>query len=151
MSDAARVVRYVVGFALDEVGRVALIKKNRPEWQAGKLNGIGGHVEEGEHPLDAMRREFREETGADLDGWDLFVVMEFPSAEIYFYRLRTSKYVLNALETTTDEFVGQYGQELLVPDSAIIPNLRWLIPLAAYTADRYEPIRVRAEMAEALS
>jgi hypothetical protein len=44
-STLAAVVEYVVGFAFDTDGRVALIRKNRPEWQAGRLNGIGGHVE----------------------------------------------------------------------------------------------------------
>ena len=42
---------------------VFLLRKNRPDWQAGKLNGIGGHIEEGEEPLNAMRREALEETG----------------------------------------------------------------------------------------
>ncbi len=30
---------------------------------AGKLNGVGGHVEPDEHPLDGARREVLEETG----------------------------------------------------------------------------------------
>ena len=29
----------------------------------GRLNGVGGHVEPGEHPLDGARREVLEETG----------------------------------------------------------------------------------------
>lgn len=34
--------KYVVGFAFDlTLTMVALIRKNRPEWQMGLLNGIG--------------------------------------------------------------------------------------------------------------
>lgn len=33
---------------------------------AGRYNGIGGHVERGEDPLQAARREIREETGLDM-------------------------------------------------------------------------------------
>lgn len=57
-------VQYVLGimFSEDEE-RVLAIWKNRPDWQAGKLNGIGGKIEDGETPIEAMRREFREETG----------------------------------------------------------------------------------------
>lgn len=55
--------RYVLGFMFDhEEKHVLLIWKNRPKWQAGKLNGIGGKIEAGETPLQAMEREFTEET-----------------------------------------------------------------------------------------
>lgn len=56
--------RFVLGFCFD-IGyhNVLLIEKNRPPWQAGKLNGIGGKIEEGESPSGAMVREFQEETG----------------------------------------------------------------------------------------
>lgn len=34
---------YVVGFQFARRGNlVTLIRKNHPEWQAGKLNGVGG-------------------------------------------------------------------------------------------------------------
>lgn len=35
---------------------------------AGKYNGLGGHLERGEHPLAAAAREVREESGVDLPG-----------------------------------------------------------------------------------
>ena len=60
--------RYVLGFAFDNNGRVLLIRKKKPKWQEGLLNGIGGHVEPNELPLAAMNRECFEETGLSL-GW----------------------------------------------------------------------------------
>ena len=55
---------YVAGFLFSpDRSRVLLIRKNRPAWQAGKLNGLGGKIEPGETPPQAMRREFREEQG----------------------------------------------------------------------------------------
>jgi 8-oxo-dGTP diphosphatase len=148
-SEIAR-VDYVVGFAFDQDGRSALIEKNRPQWQAGRLNGIGGHIEPGEHPAVAMRREFLEETGADLTGWDLFVVMDFPGARIYFYRLLVDQQVLNGLRTTTDEPVVIIRSISSFDADRIIPNLSWLLPLAMYSADRYEPIHVAAAVTEAV-
>lgn len=141
---------YVVGFAFDTRSRVALIRKNRPAWQAGRLNGIGGHVDPGETPDDAMSREFHEETGTRLHGWEKYAVMDFPGARIHFYRLRNLHPIrLDGLRSTTDETVcvldsrdlGQVG---------LIPNLTWLVPLAAYTADTYEVLSIRAAMAEAI-
>ena len=62
--------RYVLGFAFSLNGaRVALIRKLRPAWQADKFNGIGGKIELGETALQAMYREFREETGVRLENW----------------------------------------------------------------------------------
>ncbi|MBQ3569573.1 MAG: NUDIX domain-containing protein [Methanocorpusculum sp.] len=56
---------YVLGFIFtaDESGLldVLLIRKHRPEPQVGKLNGIGGKVEDGELPVLAMCRECEEE------------------------------------------------------------------------------------------
>lgn len=54
--------RYVVGFLFNALfSRVALIRKQKPKWQSGLLNGIGGKIEEGENAMTAMRREFGEE------------------------------------------------------------------------------------------
>lgn len=71
---------YVVGFLFDglkivSVPHVVLIRKARPAWQKGKLNGIGGRVQPGEAPLAAMRRESREEAGCDPTDWDHFATL----------------------------------------------------------------------------
>ena len=45
------ITNYVLGFAFSKSGQmVLLIWKNKPEWQRGKMNGIGGKIELGEHP-----------------------------------------------------------------------------------------------------
>lgn len=145
---------YVVGFALDKRRRVALILKNRPAWQSGRLNGIGGHVEPGETADEAIVREFREETGTEVRGWEQLVLMDFPGALITFYRAWVEPEVLDGLRTTTDEevFILQWNSpwEIELPGS-MIPNLEWLLPLAFYTADRYEPLLVTAHVAEVVS
>lgn len=65
---------YVVGFAFDHMNKVWLIRKNKPEWQAGKLNGIGGRIEMGETSRQAMSREFHEEAGVlvPMERWTMF-------------------------------------------------------------------------------
>lgn len=43
--------------------RLVMIRKNSPDWQAGKLNFPGGHIEKDEFPNVAAARELFEETG----------------------------------------------------------------------------------------
>jgi len=53
---------YTLGFLFDKTHEnVLLIRKNRPSWQRLKLNGCGGHTEEGEEPEECISREFDEE------------------------------------------------------------------------------------------
>ncbi len=134
---------YVCGFlfSVDEA-RIALILKNRPKWQAGSYNGIGGHVEAVELPAHAMRREFKEETGVDVADWTLFYTgvyghykkqnAENPMAKVYFYKAFNS--LIDFAKTMEDEEVKVFDVAVL-PSLQLIPNLKWLIPLAL---DPYE-------------
>lgn len=69
--------RYVLGFRYCESDGVLLIQKNRPEWQAGLWNGLGGKINDGERPIDAMVREFNEESGLSTteDEWREVVLL----------------------------------------------------------------------------
>jgi len=81
--------QYVCGFVffkhLNLPDRVLLILKDRPDWQAGKYNGIGGKVEPGEYPLAAMQRECFEEADLNIDKWRNFARMEAADFQIQCY------------------------------------------------------------------
>lgn len=138
---------YVVGFLVaPETDEVLLIRKNRPAWQAGLLNGPGGHVEPGESAMDAMRREFWEEAGLEAPWWTKMLLMHLPAADIWFFRWRCAPSFLRQAESRTDEPVEVWRiADLLQPGAPIVPNLRWLLPLAAYQDDRYDPFTVVAQ------
>jgi len=132
--------KYVVGFYFDsldnETKRIVLIKKTHPEWQKGLLNGIGGEIEKNETPINAMIREFREETGYFQYDWELFCKYITKNGDwIYFFK--TFGLAVNKLKTVTDEEVEIYDISELNMETKnngilnqTINNLKWLIPLA---------------------
>lgn len=138
---------WVVGFLLDEEGdSVVLIRKNRPEWQAGRLNGVGGKVEPSDlNAHAAMVREFREETGCMVFSWHHFASLTWEEGVVRFFRAFAPYPVLQGCRTVTDEEVHVYEVHgLLTPDgrAAVTPNLLWLVPLAAHRHDDYDVIDV---------
>jgi 8-oxo-dGTP diphosphatase len=134
---------YVVGLVHDG-DYMAFIKKNRPEWQAGLLNGIGGKVEENESFIEAMAREFYEETGTNINNWRELVDMTYPGqARIVFYTARVAPSVLRGLYTATDEAVEVHSitYPSLYPKN-FIRNLHWIVPLAVHE-EEYELVTVQ--------
>lgn len=127
---------YVAGFMFSTPTFVALIRKRRPSWQAGRYNAIGGKVELYETPAEAMVREFKEETSyeSSLDDWRLFCRLTHPhrGGYVYFFVASFDK-AKGVVQQTTDELVDWIHIPTLfdgVAREKMIPNLRWLIPMA---------------------
>jgi 8-oxo-dGTP diphosphatase len=125
--------KYVVGFLFNQdTNKVCLIRKNRPQWQKGRLNGVGGHIEDGENPKAAMTREFQEEAGEVID-WRQFLLVKGNEYELHCFTAKATAINLPNIHSMTDEIVGWYPVESLPCN--ILPNLKWLIPMANYKFD----------------
>lgn len=126
--------QYCLGFYFAQ-NCVLLINKLGPEWQAGKVNGIGGSLEAGETGVCAMVREFKEETGHETQGfhWKRVCTMVFESVEIFVFAAFGDRLFV---PVQTDEKVDWYPLKQL-PDN-IIPNLRWLVPVCLEKALPFE-------------
>lgn len=124
---------YVLGLMFDSVGRrVALICKNKPEWQKDKLNGVGGKIERGELAVKAMCREFEEETGVHTEEsqWQMFCRLGGRGFNVFVYRA-FSDAAVDSARTVTDEPVGVYdARGTSLRSGSIVSNLAWLIPMA---------------------
>jgi 8-oxo-dGTP diphosphatase len=126
---------YVLGFMFSAAfDRVALIRKNKPDWQRGKLNGIGGKIES-ESKYLAMIREFKEECGYQThrEQWDYYCRMEGNGFTVHCFATVGDLSMCKTCESEKVEIV--YVKHLLT--ERMIENLPWLIHLAIdYLEDR---------------
>jgi len=133
--------KYCLGFMFNENKTdVLLIEKQKPLWQAGKFNGIGGKVEEGETSVDAMIREFKEETGIECNQWKYIISMGGEDWNVDVFTCADDA-VFNAL-TIEQETVN------LIPicdieQYPIISNLLWLIPMCLDNNDNGKGINYK--------
>lgn len=133
MRRRANMKRWVVGFLFSEdLKKVVLIKKNRPPWQAGLLNGVGGNIKDGENTAKAMIREFKEEADVYYQRWRPLAEFNGLDGEgnecvCYFFYGIGDAFEFNNTKTTTDESVLKVPVKDL-PEN-LVKNLYWLIPL----------------------
>lgn len=114
--------------------QVLLLRKKNPTWQAGLLNGVGGKVEEDETPLQSMQREWHEESlGSEEQQWTRFCTLELQFAVVHFFKATADIKTLAHLQGGQNDKGERYevhSLERALTRRDIIPNLRWLLPLA---------------------
>lgn len=123
---------YVAGFFFSEdLMKVALIRKNKPEWQRGLLNGVGGKIEAGESPLDAMQREFFEEAGVMTlrDHWTKVLEMQDNATfSVHFFAAIGDVSTVRSIEDEKIEVIDVESITIHRPD--VVENIPWLVGMA---------------------
>ena len=148
MSERAPFQAYVVGFLINpDLQQVLCIEKQRPLFQRGKWNGIGGKIEPGESPIHAMVREFHEETGilTEWFNWTHTLTMEGVDFVVHFYRRFVTDFPL--VTQTTDERLGFfYLKDIMDTRHQPVPvlaNMRWILPLQFFGMGYEMPLHVK--------
>lgn len=118
--------------------RVVLIHKKRPAWQAGRWNGPGGNVREGETPIKAMIREFREETGNEFLEWKSYAkqqgtIKEGAHAVVHYFVGVTRSMADPVVLTQTDELVMVWSvNKIHVDEIDFVDDVPALLSLARH-------------------
>lgn len=127
-------IHFVIGIAVSK-DNIVLIRKNRPEWQAGRINFPGGKIEINEKPEDCIVREFKEETGVEtiVSDWTLLGTIgrnggiakyQFLA---YIYYAESEKF--NFAKTVESEEIMVIPRSQFLTDRELIkdylPNLLW--------------------------
>jgi 8-oxo-dGTP diphosphatase len=122
---------YVCGFMFNEDrNAVILIRKNRPAFQKGKLNGIGGKVEQEDSGVQTIAND-----------WENFAYGSNDEFTVFFFRGSNTEYFQKAKTMETEE-VGRFyiGNGV---DRSAMANLQWLIPLAVCSEPIAGPVTFR--------
>lgn len=127
--------KYTLGIVFDQTLRnVLLMHKTKPDYQAGKLNALGGKIEEGETQAECVSREVLEESGLKI----------VPEAWIFIGHVQTKDWVMDVF---THAYSGPMSdaksleQERIewIPVDQLPPNtiasLPWMILLAIEVLD----------------
>lgn len=128
--------KMVVGFMFaGGASSVLLVCKLRPDWQRGLWNGVGGVMERDETPVQAMMREFQEETNYETtaEDWRHFATEVGPfGSYAYFFSSTLKSHHRSSWPSHNDagEKLMWRGVNDVVCSSMVLGNLHWLVPLA---------------------
>jgi len=108
---------------------VAMVHKlSGPQCVIGNWNGVGGKVDPGEEPLDAMVREFGEETGLATfpQDWHPFAELNANHYDLFFFWAASS--AVFQCRTMEKEPIKVWAVADLLGESNVMHNMRWMIP-----------------------
>ena len=131
--------RYSFGFIFTpSFDRVLLIHKIKPDWQNGKINGIGGKIEENESPLTCVTREVKEESNLSIPEKKWIYIANLKSND-FFTEVFACVYKedINNAKSLEVEQIEWFPTSKL--PSNLMNNLYWLIPLSIDKLKHDEP------------
>lgn len=139
---------YCLGFNIYNES-VLLVKKNKPKWQAGRFNGIGGKREGSESFLDSMVREFREETGVETKHHEWKKIAFLWRHDRFYMHVFVRRAVLGDFKAINDS--GEQNHELRISsvmamdESLLLLNVKWMLSLADDPAIVAGTLHINAE------
>lgn len=125
-------MNYCLGFIFNrDLSQVLLMEKKKPPNQKGKLNGVGGKIENTESVIEAMTRETEEETGLYIDpvNWKLTGLIRIHTDVIYIYYCvyKEDWYAFNPIEKECSEGQLMYVHtQYLQTIKNLMENVLWI-------------------------
>ncbi len=134
-------LKYTLGFVFNsDCTRVLLVHKQRPEWQKGRANGIGGKLDQGESPEACISRETLEESRLSIpaESWRSLGLIRQAAGDVAVFYTQYNGSLADAKRGDHEEV--EWFSVAQLP-SNVMDNLRWMIPLALDAMRSKNPFR----------
>lgn len=137
------VTNYVLLLAFSRnADKMLLIRKQYPDYQIDKLNGLGGVMKPAEAPVEAAVRKFENETGikTEYSMWRHFATILYKEAVLYCVVMRSNvifQYGSRGEEVILFNVQDVVGRKLA---DEIMQDLHHLVPMALYDGIRHAKI-----------
>lgn len=148
MGEMRKKITATIGFIFNpDFSQVLLITKNRPTWQAGLVNGLGGKCEMGETTVECVTREIYEEAKLAIpaQNWQYITQIIWAEWKVEIFATVFHGH-MNQAQSQTDELIAWYSVGKL--PSNVMSNLRWLIPLSIDVMTKENPPQVSVRYAD---
>lgn len=108
---------------------LVLCKAKKDSFGYGKINGVGGHIEQGEEPFEAALREVHEEAGISVKDLDLAAILfidinDTPGIQVFIFK---AKYDGGPLRESDEGTLQWMTRDELLNDSNVVRDLPFLI------------------------
>jgi 8-oxo-dGTP diphosphatase len=117
---------------IQDPNKILLIHKDRPEWQKGRINYVGGKVEVGESYQEAAFRELKEETGISVDSMSFCGLIKGCGFVVHCFSCQVDGTQEICPREGETELVEWCCIEDVVKDPKLMDNLKIIIPLIRF-------------------
>ncbi len=135
-------MEFTVGFIFTQnLEEVLLILKDRPSWQAGLWNGVGGKLEKNETLRAGISREVKEETDIQIteESWKIVGTLTGKEWKVTIFTT-TLDNPLPPTQKTSEKPAWHHCAHL---PTNLIPNLAIIIPACLHTLTTNNPPTLR--------
>ena len=116
---------------------LTLCKQKRDSFGFGKLNGIGGHIEQGEEPFESAKREIMEEANIQIKNLNLAAILfidigDCPGVEVFVFK---AEYLSGETRDSEEGHLEWMTRAEILEQPSTVKDLIFLIDLT----DRHIP------------
>jgi len=129
----ARVISQTFGVAgaiLEKNGKILLVKEAKSGSDSGKWNHPAGWIELGEHPLEAVSREVKEETGYEFSPTHILGIYSLARED---RKKNPDDYFPHPLKII---FVGDLRGNEMQNLAGDVSEIKWFLPEEIYKMDK---------------